>query len=970
MNTEEFLSRLYKGCDSGLITLTLLPERKTLWFHTSEFQKIAKSIEKHGQNTNTFFGVGLRKAILPNHLRGSEDDICTITTLYADIDIKGSAHAQTALPSSIDEAIGFLNQLPLQASIIVDSGNGIHAYWLLDRPYKIQNTEQKEFVSSVLKGWGNYINFKAKERGWKLDNVSDLARILRAPGSVNHKLQNGSFCKVIASNDERYHLSNFENHLEKFKEMRKRILSEKHDGGDPNRVIENCDFIGYCKNNAKHLPEPYWYAMITNLALTKNGSAIIHELSKPYPKYSTLETDNKINRSIKEKKPHTCQYIHENLGFECRKECNVKAPVVYATPNKNQQIIELLQKNSITSDEIFSHKNMKLCAFAKAHMPAEYARLKSKIKGKVNLRDFEKAVCYESKQINLDYPQKSKKTVHLSGLNLDGIKEPSGWDISMEHGIRKINYSKEGNILLTVCPSILVISKRFENIDDESEKVEISFFRNGKWKHIIAPRSSIFNRSAIIKYADAGLPISSDSAVEVIKYLWDFENENINTIPFANSIARIGWVGKNFFPYSTNQDIIFETECKESNDMIKSTVEHGSFDIWKKHALSARKNCFARFLLAASFASPLLELLNHRVFFVHIWHDSKSGKTAAIKLGVSVWGSPNKLMGSFNATSVGLERMAGILKHLPLAIDELQVLNERKMSIENIIYSLGNGIGRLRGAKDGGMQNTTSWRNIVITSGEQPMSKESSNDGVLTRVLELYAKPTDNTQFAHELHLISESNFGFAGKIFIKFLINQVMSKKEKLKSDFDSLVHEIKLSYQTLKSEFPPSHLDNVAVVCLGDYYSNISVFQTDPTIAWDESVKLGMQILENNKLLEKEDTINRAWEFILEWISSNRGRFSRDSIPCYGEIDDEKVYIISHNLKKALEDNFFDYSKVTRGLKDRGYFITKDDSTGCTRMQIQKRINGINQRCFCIRLDNNHVQQTVPLTGKKMQM
>lgn len=116
-----------------------------------------------------------------------------------------------------------------------------------------------------------------------------------------------------------------------------------------------------------------------------------------------------------------------------------------------------------------------------------------------------------------------------------------------------------------------------------------------------------------------------------------------------------------------------------------------------------------------------------------MWHDSKSGKTAAIKMAISVWGDPARLMGSFNATNVGLERMACILKHIPFAIDELQVLNSRKLSVENIIYSLANGFGRLRGSKDGTIQETLSWRNSVITSGEQPMTKENSNDGAMTR---------------------------------------------------------------------------------------------------------------------------------------------------------------------------------------------------------------------------------------------
>lgn len=353
-----------------------------------------------------------------------------------------------------------------------------------------------------------------------------------------------------------------------------------------------------------------------------------------------------------------------------------------------------------------------------------------------------------------------------------------------------------------MCSCPLIISRRFENIDDGTQKIEIKFYRDAHWKSVIASRSHIFNRTSVIKYADSGLPVSSGNASDIVKYLSDYENTNEKHIPLVKSIFRMGWVvrsrtgqfalenqcknktslpanGNNglsleFFPYFASGEIIFENEYKEATNIIESTCEYGSFEVWRENAKLLRTNPFGRFLLAASFASPLLEILQHRVFFVHIWNDSKSGKTAVIKMAISVWGNPTKLMGSFNATSVGLERMAGILKHLPFAIDELQVLNNRRLSVENIIYSLGNGFGRLRGAKEGSIQETMSWRNNVITSGEQPMSKESSNDGVLTRVLELYGKPTENENMAHTFHLVSENNYGFAGRIFIKYLISSL----------------------------------------------------------------------------------------------------------------------------------------------------------------------------------------------------
>lgn len=60
--------------------------------------------------------------------------------------------------------------------------------------------------------------------------------------------------------------------------------------------------------------------------------------------------------------------------------------------------------------------------------------------------------------------------------------------------------------------------------------------------------------------------------------------------------------------------------------------------------------------------------------------------------------------------------------------------------------------------------------------------------------------------------------------------------------------------------------------------------------------------------------------------------------------------MYIIPSILRQALSDNGFDYSKVTRGFKERNFIETKIDNKGHTKMQVSKWINGINQKCFCI--------------------
>lgn len=78
MDTKDFLSEIYKGCREGYLTLTTLPERKTLWFKVSEIEKSSLLAGKYGVKTNTFFGVGFRRKALKNGFRGSEKDILCV----------------------------------------------------------------------------------------------------------------------------------------------------------------------------------------------------------------------------------------------------------------------------------------------------------------------------------------------------------------------------------------------------------------------------------------------------------------------------------------------------------------------------------------------------------------------------------------------------------------------------------------------------------------------------------------------------------------------------------------------------------------------------------------------------------------------------------------------------------------------------------------------------------------------------
>jgi len=130
---------------------------------------IAESaLAKDADGWDVYFGV------LPREYASgrAEDCVPNVGVLWADIDNKsvGGTHLAALM------RVGALNLTP---SIIVDSGNGIHAYWLL------RKLEPFSQVKPLMQGWQSAIGS---------DSVHDAPRVLRLPGTHNHKGKDSGGC--------------------------------------------------------------------------------------------------------------------------------------------------------------------------------------------------------------------------------------------------------------------------------------------------------------------------------------------------------------------------------------------------------------------------------------------------------------------------------------------------------------------------------------------------------------------------------------------------------------------------------------------------------------------------------------------------------------------------------------------------------------------------------------------------------
>ena len=974
MNTDEFLREMYRDAHSGWLSVWTLPDKLTRFFPILDLTAAVRYAESRFDTHDVYFGVGLRRKKQAENQRGGNEDVCVIPALWSDIDILGPAHKETALPATEADAITFLDGLPLRPTIVVSSGNGLHAYWLFTEPLSIAADAQRKSAGDALRGWQGYINAAARERGWRLDNTSDLSRVLRVPGGINHKKDGaGNRVTVIAEDGARYVLSDFTPYIGQCDEPPGEAASFSGSTGGGERILEKCAFIRYCRDNAKSLTEPLWYAMISNLSLCSDGPALCRAFSRPYPGFDPAQTEAKVRHAQEERKPHTCAYIRDTLGFDCGScEAGCKSPVALAVITKAEIVAGLLDAEIADYETIFDAEYLDALSYAKANLPAEYAKFKMRVRGKVSLTDLEKCV--------RGYGEKAGKVaggaeeLTLDGIDLGGAVTPWKWRITVDGGVCRAFNAKGADGEIIACPDPVVVTRRLVNIDDGKERLELSFRHDGRWKSVVGSRSQVYNKTGLIGFADEGLHVTSGTAAELVNFLSDYETVNKYVIPRVSSISRLGWIDAGspggsgspagdaqFFPYSVNDEIMFE-EDNGTAVLYRNLDERGDYGLWKAMMVKLRENPIARFITSASFASPLLCRIGVRTFVIHLWHMSASGKSAALKAAISVWGNPLRIMGNGFTTAVGTEQLAGTLRNLPFGIDEKQSADERKLSLEHLIYILGQGSGKIRGARGGGNADVAVWHNIVMLTGEEPVTRSSSLDGIQTRTFELYGKPVDDTDFAKDVHIVSENNYGFAGAAYMRAICGILRENPDWLLREYRSISEEFKA--RGLRN----IHADYVSAVTLGDILAETIIFGMDAAAAREEALRCGETVYALNEAQMSMDVVERAWDFIVGWLVSNGNRFSPDASPFYGKMEPspggkyDEFFVIPQYLDAALEDAGFNVKKTFQGLRERGLITTQTDADGKERTKSSGSVGGKPIRGYLFRLKGDSIP---PLNG-----
>ena len=966
IDTIEFFQVLYPEDTEGHTYLWTMPDKRTQMFSCAAHADIAQAAQKASDaGKDVYFPVGVSERLFRAHERAKSADIVAIPALWVDIDIAGDSHAAKALPPDYAAARALLPEM-LDPSLIVHSGHGIHAYYAFRELLDTRTDAERHTAEDLLRRLQGAVRARAAENGWHVDSVPDLCRVLRVPGTLNRKGGDAVPCIVSEySEGLRYNAEDFDilPPVEAVsKTERTETFERRTTDGDAQLMVANCTFLQHFQQNYKTLPEPIWKAACTNLMRGVGGEQIILPLVKEWlgAKFNEDDTRKKLAHYLNECTPQTCTHIQTDLGFKGCADCpGIKSPCAWSLGKVPQAIAKLRQIALPNAENTLNEETIGALALVKKENSLEYARFKERCKGNVNLNDLQREVKRaQAAQTGLSVLEGGALAPgqRLGDVTTRTFVPDTPLDLAIPanfsygaDGVYEVRMTEMGQVQRLAAGTPVIISEKQYNIDTQTEKVQLSFRYYDHWVHTVCKRSEIFSARVIIALTDRGLNTSSESAKYLVKYLQALEAANPN-IPLVHAVSKIGWR-----PYGLREFVIpssskYRVDMDDDGELSAAFTSCGTLAAWQEAAQEIRKYVFARFVLAAAFATPLLRICKNRNFMIYFWGTSGGGKTAAQRFALTVWGNPTRLMKSFYGTTNGLERAAEYSNDFPLVINERQVMmgNNKQEALESLVYMLEGGHGKVRASKSG-IRKTATWRTIAMASGEEPLSKESSIQGVKTRLVELNTYPVLPEETAKLVYTIDEEQHGTAGRAFIERLLQDAGTEYAEILAARQALINRLRVE---CPDHFEP-HIDNVATVAIADMLASMWLFGESPEAAQQGAYDMAIAIMGEQATKQEISDTRRAWDFVDEWIVSNWQHFSYESraklSPEYGFIRSGCVNVYPMYLRAALDDAGFSSNKFLKEFVESGLICSTPEKG---KRRFTKRVSYRGAKIYVIQI------------------
>lgn len=331
----------------------------------------------------------------------------------------------------------------------------------------------------------------------------------------------------------------------------------------------------------------------------------------------------------------------------------------------------------------------------------------------------------------------------------------------------------------TVSRMAPMVLKELSNIERNSVHYEVSWKDRGREKREVVPASVLATKKDLLTLADKGLPVTDLNYKNLIDYFEKFRE--INLLEQSQMVERLGHIKDMFIHPLYSNDIEIVPNDIGEKQLLEAFETKGTAESWNTEVFERiKQHPKVLFMVLASFASVILRDLKVSPFIVDLSGSTSQGKTTALQVARSVWGT-EELTNEWNATRVSIERKAGFLNSFPIYMDDTRKADER--TLQSIVYQFSGGRSKGRGSLKGSQREAT-WNNILLSTGEVSLTDYAGKaGGAAARVIPLIDQPFENVdyQYFSLVYKAIDENYGAIGLEFLK----KWQEQKEKLIPDF-----------------------------------------------------------------------------------------------------------------------------------------------------------------------------------------
>lgn len=175
MGPHDFLRALWGDTPPGLIQTWELAGKRSAYY------RAPYGTTPLAGRTDIYTGVGLAHKDLGRSKRARNEQVIAIAGLWLDLDVDGPDKTGAAPDHPTAKQAATAITAP---TIVVNSGRGLHAWYLFDEPWRFTSREEQQAAALASAQW---FALHRQAAGFAIDSAHDLARLMRLPGTLNGK---------------------------------------------------------------------------------------------------------------------------------------------------------------------------------------------------------------------------------------------------------------------------------------------------------------------------------------------------------------------------------------------------------------------------------------------------------------------------------------------------------------------------------------------------------------------------------------------------------------------------------------------------------------------------------------------------------------------------------------------------------------------------------------------------------------